>query len=220
MAQRFSLLVFDWDGTLMNSASRIVDCLQATIADLGLEPLPRSALSNIIGLGLHEAVQMLYPAAEATLIEKFIDRYRMHFLAEEKSATELFPGSRDVLQQLYDDGYLLAVATGKSRRGLERSLDETDCRDLFHMTRCADECHSKPHPQMLQEIMTVLDVATQDTLMIGDTEYDMLMAVHAGTAALAVDYGVHERQRLLEHRPVHCISDIRQLPGWLMKTVQ
>ena len=220
MTQRFSLLVFDWDGTLMNSASRIVDCLRATIGDLGLEPLPESALSNIIGLGLHEAVQMLYPSAEASLIERFIDRYRIHFLAEEKSATELFPGSRDVLQQLYDDGYLLAVATGKSRRGLERSLDETDCRDLFHMTRCADECHSKPHPQMLQEIMAVLDVATQDTLMIGDTEYDMLMAVHAGTAALDVDYGVHERQRLLEHRPVHCISDIRQLPGWLMKTVQ
>lgn len=219
MTQRFSLLVFDWDGTLMNSAARIVACLRATIEDLGLEPLTDAALSNIIGLGLQEAVRMLYPAAQASLIDGFIDRYRMHFLAEETSSTELFPGSRDVLQQLYEQGYLLAVATGKSRRGLERSLDETDCRDLFHITRCADECHSKPHPQMLQEIMTVLDVATQDTLMIGDTEYDMLMAAHAGTAALAVDYGVHERQRLLEHRPVHCISDIRELPGWLMTSV-
>ena len=220
MTQRYALLVFDWDGTLMNSASRIVACLRATIEDLALEPLPDTALSNIIGLGLQEAVQMLYPAIEATMIEPFIDRYRMHFLAEERSGSELFPGSRDVLRQLHDDGYLLAIATGKSRRGLERSLDETGCRDLFHLSRCADECHSKPHPQMLQEIMAILDVATHNTLMIGDTEYDMLMAAQAGTAALAVDYGVHGRQRLLEHRPVHCISDIRELPGWLMSATQ
>lgn len=215
MTSRFPLLVFDWDGTLMNSAAQIVACLRLTIVDLGLEPLPEASLSNIIGLGLHEAVQTLYPAADSRLTSMFIDRYREHFLAAGKQPSEMFPGSRDVLQRLHRQGHLLAVATGKSRRGLERSLDESGCRDLFHISRCADECHSKPHPQMLLEIMAVLDVAPEDTLMIGDTEYDMLMASQAGAAALAVDYGVHERRRLLEHGPLHCLSDIRELPAWL-----
>jgi len=153
---RFPLLVFDWDGTLMNSTSRIVHCLQATINDLELEPLPESSLSNIIGLGLQEAIRSLFPTADAMLISTFIHRYREHFLSAEQQTSEMFPGSRDVLQWLHRQGHLMAVATGKSRRGLDRSLDETDCRDLFHVTRCADECHSKPHPQMLQEIMAVL----------------------------------------------------------------
>jgi phosphoglycolate phosphatase len=215
MTSRFPLLVFDWDGTLMNSAAQIVACLRLTIADLELEPLPETSLSNIIGLGLHEAVQTLYPSADSRLTTTFINRYREHFLAASKQPSDMFPGSRDVLQQLHGQGHLLAVATGKSRRGLERSLDESGCRDLFHVSRCADECHSKPHPQMLLEIMAVLDVAPEDTLMIGDTEYDMLMASQAGAAALAVDYGVHERRRLLEHGPLHCLSDIRELPAWL-----
>jgi len=215
MNPHYSLLVFDWDGTLMDSEARIVACLTRAIDELGLEPRSPRALSNIIGLGLKEAMLSLYPEADEILLEAFVRHYRQHFLSDRQLPSELFSGALDALQQLHGQGYLLAVATGKSRRGLDLSLDETGCRDLFHATRCADETFSKPHPQMLLEIMAVLDVKPEETLMIGDTEYDMLMASQAGTAALAVDYGVHDRQRLLEQQPLSCLSDIRELLDWL-----
>jgi phosphoglycolate phosphatase len=157
----------------------------------------------------------LYPDADVVTREAFVHHYREHFLSSQQLPSLLFPGALETLQQLHQQGYLLAVATGKSRRGLDRSLEETDTRGLFHATRCADECFSKPHPQMLLEIMSVLDIMPVNTLMIGDTEYDMLMASQAGAAALAVDYGVHDRQRLLEQQPLDCLSDIRELHGWL-----
>jgi len=215
MTLRYPLLVFDWDGTLMDSEARIVTSLRHAIAELKLEPRSDKALSNIIGLGLKEAMLSLYPEADDKLLEAFVEHYRKHFLSDKQLPSRLFTGAMDILQQCHQQGYLLAVATGKSRRGLDRSLDETGCRDLFHITRCADETFSKPHPQMLLEIMTVLDVKAEETLMIGDTEYDMLMASQAGTAALAVDYGVHDRQRLLELQPLSCLSDIRELSAWL-----
>jgi len=214
MSLNYSLLVFDWDGTLMDSESHIVACLQSAIDAMGLEPLPSRSLSNVIGLGLHEAIAQLYPEAEASTIANFINHYRNHFLSEQQP-TRLFPGTKTLLEELHSRGYLMAVATGKSRRGLDRSLTETECQHLFHISRCADECFSKPHPQMLLEIMAELDVNPEKTLMIGDTEYDMLMAASAGTAALAVDYGVHDRQRLLSMNPLHCLSDIRELLEWL-----
>jgi phosphoglycolate phosphatase len=218
MILRYPLLVFDWDGTLMDSEARIVACLNLAISALGLEARPHHMLSNIIGLGLNEAVLSLYPEADEALVQAFVEHYRNHFLSDQQLPSELFPGALDTLQQLHQQGYLLAVATGKSRRGLDRSLAETGSRDLFHATRCADETCSKPHPQMLLEIMAALDVIPEETLMIGDTEYDMLMANQAGAGAVAVDYGVHDRQRLLEQQPLGCLTDIRELPGWLNST--
>ncbi len=215
MMHKFSLIVFDWDGTLMDSASSIVECLQLTIEEMELEPLSPAALRDIIGLGLSEAIAKLYPDMSVTLNNEFISIYRKHFLSEARQAIPLFPGARATLETLNLRGYLMAVATGKSRRGLNRSLQQTDCDEFFHMTRCADESFSKPHPQMLFDIMDVLNVSPEMTLMIGDSEYDMLMAKQAGTAALAVDYGVHDRRRLQEHQPIHCISDISELSAWL-----
>jgi len=199
----------------MDSAARIVECLSLTITDLNLPLHKPSALRDIIGLGLPEAIRRLYPDTDDNMLQSFIHCYRGHFLSDKQSATPMFPGATSVLQQLSKNGYFLAVATGKGRGGLDRSMKEADCADLFHTTRCADECLSKPHPQMLLEIMSVLDIAPENSLMIGDTEYDVLMAQQAGVDSLGVDYGVHSRDRLMSHGALDCISNICDAIAWL-----
>ncbi|MCC6209217.1 MAG: HAD-IA family hydrolase [Gammaproteobacteria bacterium] len=215
MTLPYKLLVFDWDGTLMDSEARIVSCLSMTLSDLGQTALARDTLLNVIGLGLPEAVATLLPRADADLIRRFIDRYRYHFLSDHHAPAVLFPGAKETLDELDRQGYLLAVATGKGRRGLDRSLEDTGCGRLFSLSRCADETASKPHPRMLIEIMDVLGVEPAETLMIGDTEYDLQMARNAGAHALAVSYGVHTRERLLACEPLGCLDAISEIPGWL-----
>jgi phosphoglycolate phosphatase len=215
MTRRFDLLVFDWDGTVMDSVARIVSSLRAACGDLGWEPRTTFALRDVIGLGLREAALRLYPHIEAADYQRFVERYRHHFMVADATPSELFPGAADTLREVQRQGYMLAVATGKGRQGLNKVLDETGLTTLFHSTRCADETTSKPHPQMLLEIMHELAVPAAATLMIGDTVYDMEMASNAGTPALAVDYGVHDRTRLARHSPLHCLSEIRELIAWL-----
>jgi len=215
MRQRLNLLVFDWDGTLMDSEARIVACMQAAIADLGLEPREVASIRNIIGLGLHEAISTLYPGSDSPLHEAITERYRYHFLTANTTRSELFAGAEETVRSLSEAGYLLAVATGKGRRGLDMVLEETGLGQYFLATRCADETFSKPHPQMLEELMDELGAEPAETLMIGDTEYDMQMASNARTHALAVSYGVHDKERLLRHGPLHCLDDIGELNGWL-----
>lgn len=199
----------------MDSEARIVACLRAAIGDLQLPERGDMALRNIIGLGLAEAVEALFPGSDARLLQALTERYRYHFLTVNPTPSQLFAGATETLQRLAAEGYLLAVATGKGRRGLEAVLDETGLQPLFHATRCADETRSKPHPQMLLELMEVLGVAPAATLMIGDTEYDMEMARNAQTGALAVSYGVHALERLLTHEPLGCLDCITELPAWL-----
>ncbi|MEW6646929.1 MAG: HAD-IA family hydrolase [Pseudomonadota bacterium] len=213
--QRFELLVFDWDGTLMDSEARIVACLQGAITDLGLPRKEVADLRNIIGLGLAEAIEMLFPGSDAATRQALVERYRHHFLVADPTPSALFEGAAEVLHGLAAQGYLLAVATGKGRRGLDKVLEETGLGPLFHATRCADETFSKPHPQMLLELMEHLGAEPQATLMIGDTEYDMEMARNARTHALAVSYGVHHPERLLRHGPLGCLQRIGDLPTWL-----
>jgi len=215
MNRDFKLLVFDWDGTLMDSEARIVACIRAASGDLGLEVLPDSAIRNIIGLGLREAIEALYPGSGDDIHRGMSERYRHHFLTANPTPTQLFAGAAETLKSLDEQGYLLAVATGKGRHGLDRVLEETGLRTMFHTTRCADETFSKPHPLMLTEIMEELGTEPEETLMIGDTEYDMLMAVNARTSALAVSYGVHEIERLLQHEPLGHIDAISELLPWL-----
>lgn len=186
----FKLLVFDWDGTLMDSEARIVACIQSAFADLGEMPPPREVAREVIGLGLEEAMTMLWPDGSVVQRRELVDRYRFHFLGGNESSS-LFPGARELIEDLKQRGLLLAVATGKSRRGLESALASTGLRGHFHATRCADETFSKPHPEMLLQVMDELGAHRSETLMIGDTEYDMEMARNAGVAALAVAYGVH-----------------------------
>lgn len=210
----FKLIVFDWDGTLMDSEARIVACIQAAFADVGQTPPSRAAARNIIGLGLGEAMAELWPQAGPAERERVVDCYRRHFLETNDTPSELFDGAVELVDWLAGRGHLLAVATGKSRRGLDRVLDSTGLRSRFHATRCADETFSKPHPQMLIELMDELGVRQEETLMVGDTEYDMQMARNAGTSALAVCHGVHERERLLRHGPLDCLASLLDVPAW------
>ncbi len=209
------LIVFDWDGTLMDSEGEILACMRAAINDLGLEPRTDEQLKNIIGLGLQEALRTLYPEGEPGELAQLTSRYRHHYLDVKRRPSELFPGARQMIEELHQAGHFLAVATGKGRQGLNRVLTETGLADYFHTTRCADECHSKPHPQMLHEIMDYLGIEPGSALMIGDTEYDLQMAVNAGVKSLGVSYGVHARQRLLDCNPLDCLDSIEELHAWL-----
>lgn len=210
----YQLLVFDWDGTLMDSQARIVACIQMAAEDLGLDVPSHEASSNIIGLGLHEAVDALFPGSDESQTQRIAEQYRKHFLGDELEPSVLFKGAREVVEHLADR-YLLAVATGKSRRGLNKVLKETGLEKYFHATRCADETLSKPHPQMIREIMHDLSTDPGVTLMIGDTEYDMQMAVTAGAHGLGVSYGVHGEERLREVGAIDCLHEISDLPDWL-----
>lgn len=212
---KFDVVVFDWDGTLMNSERRIVACIQAAAQDVGVPVPTYDAAKDIIGLGLAPAIERLFPGAGGSAIADVITRYRQLFFSDTLANSVLFEGAREVLSDLAERQLLLAVATGKSRRGLDRELAEVALDPLFSVTRCADETFSKPHPQMLLEIMQVLGVEPQQTLMVGDTEYDMQMANNAGVRALGVGYGVHESDRLIQAGALDCLDDIKDLPAWL-----
>ncbi|HEX7953813.1 MAG TPA: HAD-IA family hydrolase [Burkholderiales bacterium] len=214
MARRFELLVFDWDGTLMDSAAHIACSLQAAFRDLGLEVPSTNAARHVIGLGLDDAMMYLNPGLERAHYAQIADRYRVHFLAGDQSV-ELFPDVATGIAALNQDGYLMAVATGKSRRGLDRSLSATGLVPYFHASRCADEGHPKPHPEMLQVLMEALGATAQTTLMIGDTTHDLQMAHNAGVGALAVDYGAHPTVDLEDMNPLGLVSSFGQLMQWL-----
>ncbi|MGD8587227.1 MAG: HAD-IA family hydrolase [Chromatiales bacterium] len=217
---KFKLLVFDWDGTLMDSEARIVDCVQAALADLDLPARPYEEISNIIGLGLREAVTTLYPGADDALLQNIVNRYRRHYFDENRTPSPLFTGAREVIETLASRDYLLAVATGKGRKGLNIVLEATNLKEYFHATRCADEAFSKPHPEMLEQILDELGVFPHEALMIGDTEYDLQMAAHAGLSSLAVSYGVHGVERLLRHKPLACLAAVTEIPPWLQRQEQ
>lgn len=207
------LIVFDWDGTLMDSEAQIVACLRGSIADLGLEPMDDDTLKNIIGLGLKEAVDTLFPGRDAGFRQAFVDCYRRHWFRSE--AAVLFDGVHEVLGHLAAQDLFLGVATGKARRGLDRVLQETGLAGMFHATRCADEAPSKPNPQMLLDVIDRVGVTPAETLMVGDTEYDMEMATHAGAGKIAVATGVHSRERLNRHHPLVCLQRLTEMPMWL-----
>lgn len=214
------LIVFDWDGTLMDSEARIVGCLRAALTDIDLPDQPDEQLKNVIGLGLKEALQRLHPQGNDIEHQQLVDRYRYHFLESSNIPSPMFDGAEALLEDLNQSGYFLAIATGKGRIGLDKVLDESGLGELFHYTRCADETRSKPHPQMLEEIITFCGVEPHEAIMIGDTEYDMQMANHAGTHALAVSYGVHDKQRLLACNPMDCVDDMCELTHWLLSKIK
>lgn len=207
------LLVFDWDGTLMDSENQIVSCMESAIEDLELETRTREEIKNIIGLGLKEAILTLFPSATEKFMTEFTACYRHYWFNSESG--NLFPGARETLEVLRNEGFLLGLATGKGRRGLDKVLSETGLEDVFHATRCADEARSKPHPQMLEEIMQELSVPASATLMVGDTEYDLQMAQRAGVRAVAVTYGVHDWKRLQQFNPVATLEQIGEIMDWL-----
>ncbi|MBI4206219.1 MAG: HAD-IA family hydrolase [Betaproteobacteria bacterium] len=215
MPKRFDLLVFDWDGTLMDSAAAIVEAVQAACRDLAL-PVPTDDNARfIIGMSLHDALAHILPELDPAQHPLVAERYRHHFLLRD-SGTALFPGAAETIKELHAAGFLLAIATGKSRRGLDRALEATGLAGYFHATRCADEGFCKPHPGMLTELMSLLGVANDRTLMIGDTSHDMAMAQSAQVARLGVAYGAHVRHALLAYEPLACVDAIADLRAWLL----
>ena len=213
----YKLIIFDWDGTLMDSQARIVACLEASASDLNVQLLGQNQYKNVIGLGLREAISALYPHLQAQQVTNFADRYRYHFVTANDTPTGLFANVREMLEQLNDKGFMLAIATGKARSGLNRVLNDTGLIHCFHGSRCADETRSKPHPQMLEELLDEFGLASEEAIMVGDTEYDMLMARTLGMDALAVSYGVHEKLELLKHEPISCVDSITELSNWLLQ---
>lgn len=216
MNHEAKLIVFDWDGTLMDSAAHIVNCLQNAITELSLEPKTNDDLKNIIGLGLREALFALYPQANDEELTALVDRYRKHFFDPQTAPCELFTGARELVEELHAKDYFLAVATGKGRNGLDKVLKETGMGEFFPITRCADETHSKPHPQMMLDIIDYYGIEANEAIMVGDTEYDLQMASNAAAHSVAVTYGVHEKQRLLDCKPLTCLDSINDLHQWLL----
>lgn len=215
MERAYELLIFDWDGTLMDSEAHIVACMQAAMTELDLEILDRRTICNVIGLGMREAVQTLFPdRPQDAFIERFTAAYRAHYFAPE-APQALFEGALQTLHDLHGDGYRLAIATGKGRHGLDRALAESGVAHLMHAHRCAEETASKPDPTMLREILAELAVSAERAVMIGDTEYDLAMAASIGMPAVGVTYGVHEPERLWRHRPLTCLDRITELPAFL-----
>lgn len=210
----YDLIVFDWDGTLMDSAAAIVRAILAACRDLDLPEPPEARARHVIGLGLHDALAHAVPELQVADYGRMVERYRFHYLSSDQQLT-LFPGAFEMIESLADAGRLLAVATGKSRIGLDRALAHTRLGGYFHSTRCADECFSKPHPAMLEEIMADLGVARERTLMVGDTTHDLDMATNAGVAALAVSFGAHPRAALVDALPLDIVDTPAALAMWL-----
>ncbi len=211
----FQLVVFDWDGTLMDSLARIVGSMQAAAIDLGIEPRSRDAVHDIVGLALDDAIARLHPELDTGGILRMHDRYAHHYVEGDRSPSPFFEGARELLQDLHDSGALLSVATGKSRKGLDRIMQAHGVEPLFHSSRCADETRSKPEPDMLLEILDYHGLQPSQAVMIGDTEFDLEMASRAGVASVGVTWGAHDITRLLRHGPRACVHSVTELSNWL-----
>lgn len=214
MPKRYEILIFDWDGTLMDSAGHIVDSLQKACADIGIDVPDERACRQIIGLGLTQALQALVPDLPDDQHPQLVDRYRHHYLGRD-AEIPLFSGVQEGIHELHEAGFVLAVATGKSMKGLDRALDYTQLRSYFSATRCADQTHSKPHPAMVEEILDELMLDRDKALVIGDTSHDMLMAANAGVDRLGVSYGAHLPEELHGHDPLAVLDSFAEVKTWL-----
>lgn len=212
----FDLIVFDWDGTLMDSTAAIVKSIQAAADALKLPVPDKETAAHVIGLGLYEAMEAVMPGADPAIYPQMAEQYRRLYLQFSQKIT-LFDGVIDMLKDLASQDYQLAVATGKSRRGLDRVLAETGTGHFFQATRTADQTHSKPHPAMLREITEELGEDMARTVMIGDTTHDLLMAANAGAAGIAVQYGAHPLDELKRLKPLYTAKSVISLHDWLKK---
>jgi phosphoglycolate phosphatase len=215
-SRRFRLVVFDWDGTLFDSTAIIGSAIQSACRDLGEAVPDDQAARFVIGLGLADAIRMVAPTLPADRHAEFAARYREHYLHREREIP-LFGGVHQLLGELAEADYLLAIATGKSRFGLDRALERSGVAHHFHATRCADEGKPKPHPEMLLHLMDRLGAVPQETLMIGDTTHDLELARNAGAAALAVTYGAHRGDGLARSGPLAMVDSIDELRRWLRR---
>jgi len=208
------LLIFDWDGTLCDSLGRIVASVRASALESGLPEPSEEAARNVIGLGLREALALLFPALSDVDLEALRQRYAGQYVERDQEPSPLYPRVLETLRGLREEGFLLAVATGKSRKGLDRVLEGLALGELFDATRCADETCSKPDPMMLRELMEYFGVSPDEALMVGDTTWDLGMARNAGMPRVGVSYGAHAPDRLLPYAPLavlDCLSEVQYI---------
>jgi len=208
-----SFVIFDWDGTLSDSKTKIVACLRSTLAALEVPAGTDLELASVIGLSLDDVGRALIPAADEPMVKAFTVQYREQWFASGPPSTELFPGVVETLTTLRGRGLPLAVATGKNRAGLDRELGANEVAEHFVATRTADETRSKPHPQMLHELLDEVGVAAEQTVLVGDSHWDLQMANAAGVRAIAVSYGAQPIDRLLQYTPWAQIDTITELLG-------
>jgi len=210
------VVIFDWDGTIVDSVEHIADSLQRAAADLGYPSLERQAYRDIIGLGMVEALEQLYPGLSPDEMQAMRERYAHYFFSRQTTPEYVFAGMPDLLADLRRSGRGCSVATGKSRRGMDQALGGSGLAPYFDITRCADETRSKPDPAMLQEIVAFYQVSPEEAVMIGDTRYDLEMARRIGMPAIGVEWGVHGRDVLSAYDPhaiVGTVADLRRVLG-------
>ena len=213
-ARKFDLIAFDWDGTLFDSTAAITRSIQLAVADVGGTVPSDAQASYVIGMALLPALAHAAPDVPQEKYNDLANRYRYHYLKQQELIS-LFAGVLPMLEALRERGHWLAVAPGKSRRGLHEALQHADLRGMFDSSRTADETAGKPHPLMLQELMAELDVPPERLLMIGDTTHDLQMARNAGCASVAVAYGAHDPRDLQACQPLHVAADVADLHQWL-----
>ena len=214
MSKRYDLIVFDWDGTVMDSTAVIAGSIQSACRDLGLSIPSDEAARHVIGMGLTQALRHAVPDAPESMYPQLTERYRHYFLAQDE-AIPLFAGARETIAELHSAGHSLAVATGKSRNGLSRAMQASGMQSYFHASRTADETFSKPHPAMLLEIMDELGISASRALMVGDTTHDLQMAINAGVDAIGMTHGAHPEEQLRALQPLALLDDFAGLSGWL-----
>lgn len=213
MKNRFDLIIFDWDGTLVDSIDWIVHCIQTAAEFHGCQVPDAQAAKDIIGLSIENAVKTLFPDVDTDTRVKLAAHYGQNFFSKQISRDDLFPGVYDMLQQFKQDGYRLAVATGKKSSGLAKAIEATGVADLFCATRGSDQTASKPNPLMIDEIVAELGVSKQRTLMVGDSVHDLQMALNAQVASVAVTCGAHSEATLQQYQPLRCLSHTTELLG-------
>ena len=212
--RNFDLIAFDWDGTLFDSTQIIVRCIQAAVCDVGGKEPTEKAAAYVIGLGLMQALAHAAPDVPPEKYPELGARYRHHY-AKHFNDLSLFAGVLPLLDALKARGHLLAVATGKSRHGLDEALKSVELKNVFDGSRTADETAGKPDPLMLHELMAQFDLPASKILMIGDTTHDLQMARNAGCASVGVSYGAHEPATFAVLDPLHVAHSVHDLQVWL-----
>jgi len=214
--KQYKLVIFDWDGTLMDSVERIVSSMQSAAKTVGLVIPSNDAAKQIIGLSLTTALKELFLDITEEQIQAMLVQYKYQYLEGDNTPTPLFDNAVSLLEELSNNNKLLAVATGKGREGLNRVLNVSDTASFFHTTRCAGEMPSKPNPEMLLSILTELEIAPQEAIMIGDTSHDLKMAQNAGIDSIGVTFGVHDRQVLEQYNPIAVVDSLAELKVHLL----
>jgi phosphoglycolate phosphatase len=212
---KYKVIIFDWDGTLVDSTARIVDSMQMASSVVGMARLSNHAIQQIIGLGLPEALKVLWPEISSEQLQLMRTKYSENFSNNSDIPVGFFPQAHDFFEELSNLGYVLAVATGKTRKGLDEMLDGMSVRDVFDITRCADETTSKPDPHMLEEILTELKLTSEQALMVGDTSFDLDMAKNIKMDAVGMTHGAHESSVLLASGAKALCHDLNELLDWI-----